>query len=215
MRGHFGSRWELQADLLRLFLKKPWRCHPKMWRWTQQRREVNTKERMASASKVLRCTSRRSTRRQRTRNPKSEEPSPSTTTWMAADPETLARKTFMDSMEPEAHVNTILATGFGTPAPSRTPSSRRPSRGDLGRQLLRKMTGTPRPARIRAGYSRLRTEKPDHRRPSTRNRSAPPPDQQPTGKGNPHAGQAPQNPTSDNDGHVQSVVPARTLPAPG
>ena len=34
---------------------------------------------------------------------------------MAADPEILAKKTFMDSMEPEAHVNTILATDFDHP----------------------------------------------------------------------------------------------------
>ena len=184
MRGHFGSRWEQQVRLLRIFLKQTGLPSQDVEMDTT---ETGSQHKEKGGIRLKGTTEHFAMKYQEAANAESMVRLALATDGdvdMVVDAETLARKTFMDSMEPEAHANTILATDFDHP-----PSGRWPFRT---KAHGRTSTSTRRPARRRRrsghGSSRQRRRRTrplaDPEPPaskgetSTRSRSSTAPDQQ-------------------------------------
>ena len=118
MRGHFGSRWEQQVGMLRLLFEKAM-AHATadvevdaMETESQQKGKGGIRLGLKGTTehfetKYLEAVDAESQVRKALAIDDDIE--------MMADPEALARKTFMDSMGPEAHDNTVLATDFDHP----------------------------------------------------------------------------------------------------
>ena len=130
MRGHFGSRWEQQVVLLRLLFEKAMALQSGDVEMDSADTESQHKGKGGIRLGLKGTTEHFETKyleAVKAENQVRKALTIDDDVDMVADRETLASKTFMDSMEPEAHVNWPPISTSQTPSTVQT--SRRPSGG--------------------------------------------------------------------------------------